>query len=164
MQLLPRILFALAGLAVLAAACGNDADSAPASGDGPMINTLVSAEGLWFLTSGSHEGTELDIRFGEMTMEFPGDGHVVGQAGCNTYRASIEVADDGRWLAGDYAVTDMACDARGLMAAETAFLRALAEATTIRSPDSEAAETFVLTGETTELRFELMRDPGDNAG
>ena len=102
-------LLALAGLAI--AACGSDDDGASDAGGAPTTDEL---SGLRFVSS---DVTGYDLVEGtEITMAFDDEALSVN-AGCNTMNGGYEITD-GAFVAGQFAMTMMACD-ESLMAQDT---------------------------------------------
>ena len=109
---------ALAGLVLVAAACGGGGE------------TAIELDGTaWILTDLAGQGV---IEGAEVTLEFAG-GRVTGWAGCN--RFGVDYASDGAELkiGDEMATTLMWCE--GLMDQETAYRRALTAAESVTLKD-----------------------------
>lgn len=94
-----------------------------------------------FVSTGSEDGTvsSLDSQPAEQTLSFDAEGKFNGNAGCNSYFGSFEVAENNLSL-GAIGSTKMACP-EDVMTAETAFLTAL-----------EKSATYQITGSTLQIR------------
>ena len=126
-------LFALAGLTI--AACGSDNDGSTDSEGTPSAEDL---SGRGFVSS---DVTGYDLVDGsEITMNFLDDSVSVN-AGCNTMSGGYEITD-GTFVAGQFAMTMMACDGP-LMDQDTWLSEFLASSPTIALDGS----TLTLTGE-----------------
>ncbi len=119
-------------IALVAAACG----SAPA----------VSVDGTWQLESGTFGGAPIPLLpTHPVTMTVDGP-EISGVAACNEYRGRIDVSGDA-FVVEEWTATAMGCLPPEVMDAETAFLSALDDVTTVevtgdgrlvlRGPDSE---------------------------
>lgn len=85
------------------------------------------------------------------TMDFGDDGSIAGRAGCNTYRTSFELDDDGALGIGPIATTRMMCEP-AVMDIERRFLEALAQVSTIEVRD----RSLMLHGDGVELLLTVL--------
>ena len=132
-------LIAISSLALVAAACGSDADTS--SGSAPIADDLV---GTTFESTGVTgydlvEGSTIDIGFQE--------GSVGARAGCNTMSGGYEI-NDGNLEVGPMAATMMACD-EPLMAQDTWLSAFLSSGPAIALD----GETLTLTGSDSTITF-----------
>jgi heat shock protein HslJ len=117
-------LLALAGLTL--AACGSDDDGGDGAAESANAPTAEDLSGRGFVSS---DVTGYDLVEGsEITMNFLDDSVSVN-AGCNTMNGGYEITD-GTFVAGQFAMTMMACD-DPLMAQDTWLSEFLASSPTI---------------------------------
>lgn len=158
----------LAFIVVLAAACGDDADTTtadaaddtpdggdqPDGGDEPDDGTRPSLAGDWTLVSLTVDGAEVpkpDEPL-EITIEL---GRINGHLGCNSFFGDLDAADDGTLTVRGLGQTEMACMEPGRMEFESAYGRALAGVTTWAvDPDG-----MTLRGDDAEIRYEPAAPP-----
>ena len=127
-------------LVLLLAACG---DATPGTGSDP-----AALDGDWQLTSGTVDGTDLDLSTGEVTLTVDGVGWG-GTAACNQYFATATGDGDQVTVEG-VGSTEMACD-EPLMALESAYLTALQRVSTVAA----VGDTLTLaSGDGVTLEFE----------
>lgn len=112
-------------------------------------------DGAWQLTSGTYDGAAIVVPDGSrITMTIEGD-TIGGTAACNQYGGTFEL--DGRTITiGPISATEMGCDGP-IMAAESAFLSALADVDTV-----EPSRSLHLTGPASDLQFMIL-PPVDDA-
>ena len=132
-------------LMVLLAACGAaQAPSAPDASGGAVV-------GDWVLTGGSIDGADAPVlEDHRITMTITGS-RVGGTAACNSYGGEIAMRADGLHLENLFQ-TEMACVEPAAMAAEAAYMAALARVREIVRDGDE----LVATGDRVELRFEAL--------
>ncbi|MGY1602683.1 META domain-containing protein [Geodermatophilus sp. SYSU D00815] len=133
----------VAGLLVLTACAGSPA--------APQPDVL----GAWELASGSAGGSPLPRPAGGTATLVFEEGQVSGRSFCNHYSGSYAL-DRGALTIEDLGGTEMGCDP-DVMAAETAFIRALAA---VDRAVLEGAE-LVLTGADVALRFRALASVPD---
>lgn len=139
-------LLALAGLTL--AACGSDDDNGADSANAPTADEL---SGLRFVSS---DVTGYDLVDGtEITMAFDDDAVSVN-AGCNTLNGGYEITD-GAFVAGQFAMTMMACD-EPLMAQDTWLSEFLSASPAISLDGS----TLSLTGDETTITLDEVEPAG----
>ena len=139
-------LLALAGLTL--AACGSDDDNGADSANAPTADEL---SGLRFVSS---DVTGYDLVEGtEITMAFDDDAVSVN-AGCNTLNGGYEITD-GEFVAGQFAMTMMACD-EPLMAQDTWLSEFLSASPAISLDGS----TLSLTGDETTITLDEVEPAG----
>ena len=139
-------LLALAGLTL--AACGSDDDNGADSANAPTADEL---SGLRFVSS---DVTGYDLVEGtEITMAFDDDAVSVN-AGCNTLNGGYEITD-GAFVAGQFAMTMMACD-EPLMAQDTWLSEFLSASPAISLDGS----TLSLTGDETTITLDEVEPAG----
>ena len=145
----PRTSIALLALAGLAfAACGSDDDNGADSANAPTADEL---SGLRFVSS---DVTGYDLVEGtEITMAFDDDAVSVN-AGCNTLNGGYEITD-GAFVAGQFAMTMMACD-EPLMAQDTWLSEFLSASPAISLDGS----TLSLTGDETTITLDEVEPAG----
>ena len=145
----PRTTIALLALAGLAfAACGSDDDG---SADSANVPTADELSGLRFVSS---DVTGYDLVEGtEITMAFDDDAVSVN-AGCNTLNGGYEITD-GAFVAGQFAMTMMACD-EPLMAQDTWLSEFLSASPAISLDGS----TLSLTGDETTITLDEVEPAG----
>lgn len=132
-----RLVLLLLGVLALAA-CATDAGAGGGTAD---------VEGEWRLTGGTADGAELPAPPGtSATLELTGD-QARGTAFCNSWFATVRLDGDTLSLDGT-GRTEIGC-APEVMAAESAYLAALADVRTVAVRGDE----LVLTGDGVELRF-----------
>ena len=120
------------------------AGCAAASGGG---SPGVDVAGEWELVSGTSAGAPLpQPEGGRATLTFDGDG-AGGQSFCNHYSSTYTLDGDALRFDG-IGGTEMACEPE-IMAAETAYVTALAAVTRI----ARDGDDLLLTGDDVELRF-----------
>jgi heat shock protein HslJ len=138
-----RLTIVLIGIASLLAACGagQAAPSDPGASTGEVI-------GDWVLTGGSIDGEDAPVLADHrITMTITGS-TIGGSAACNTYGGEITMGADGLHL-DNLVQTEMACVDPAAMAAEAAYMGALARVREI----VRDGEELVARGEGVELRF-----------
>ncbi len=113
------VLVAGAAVALLLTGCG---DTTPGSGVDP-----ATFDGDWQLTSGSVDGTDLDLAAGDVTLTVDGE-QWGGTSACNQYFATATLDGD-QVTVGGVGSTEMACD-EPRMALEAAYLAGLQRVTT----------------------------------
>jgi heat shock protein HslJ len=141
-----------AAAALLLAACGAaPGGSPPAAAPAP--------DGSWQLVSGSGpEGPLATVEGRAITLDVE-EGQIGGISACNHYGASAQIHGE-RLELGELVQTQMGCEPE-VMAAERAYLAALARAERIRRSGSR----LVISGPAAELRFaELPPVPLDELG
>lgn len=132
---------------LILAACGAPAVS-PSSGG------TIDPDGSWQLTSGATDAGPIPIVADHpITLTIEGS-TVGGTAACNGYGGQIQPTSGGIRIT-DLAWTAMACMPDAVMAAETAYTRALAAVTAIRRD----GDRLVLEGVGIELRFDALPEP-----
>jgi heat shock protein HslJ len=118
-------------------------------GDRPDI------EGAWELTQGTYDGEPIVLPEGSrITLTIEGD-ELGGTSACNQYGGTYEL-DGWSITIGALSMTEMACD-EPIMAAEAAFLAALADVDTV-----EPSRSLWLTGPSSDLQFGIV-PPVDDA-
>lgn len=136
---------AIAALMLTATACGDPASDPDQPGGGSE-----TYEGTWQLVEGHGPEGQIHLVAGyRVTMHIDGTS-AGGTSACNSYGGDISI-DGGSFTMRDGSMTGMACRP-DVMETETAYLAALGAADGISRRDA----TLLLTGEGTELRFELM--------
>lgn len=133
-----RILTTVVVLAVMVAACGEEA----------LPSASPFGEKTWRLTSGAVDGTPLALVDGHPVTLTAADGSVGGTAACNHYGGTLTESGT-RSTITDISVTEMYCGVPGVMELEAAYLAALQRIDTAFNN----ADDLVLTGEGAELRF-----------
>ena len=135
-----------AALLTATAACGDQ--SGPAgSGSGSGSGSSISLTGAWQLTSGTVDGTALDLGVPRpVTLTVDGT-KASGSSACNLYFSDLTVSG-GTVTFGTIGGTEMACQ-DDLMNLEGKYLSALARVT----GGSRAGETLILTGDGVRLEF-----------
>jgi heat shock protein HslJ len=135
-------------LMVLLAACGAAQNpSAPDASGGAVV-------GDWVLTGGSIDGVDAPVlEDHRITMTITGS-HVGGTAACNTYGGEIAMRADGLHFDNLFQ-TEMACVDQAAMAAEAAYMAALARVREI----VRDGEELVARGDGVDLRFEALPPP-----
>lgn len=120
-----------------------------------LTNGEPELDGAWQLTSGTYDGAAIVVPGdARITMTIEGD-TIGGTAACNQYGGTFDL--DGRTISiGPLSVTEMACDGP-IMAAESAFLAALADVDTL-----EPSRSLHLTGPASDLQF-MTLPPVDDA-
>ena len=136
-----RRTFALAGVvAIIAAACGGDDDSADGAGtlpapaptlDGTTVPAAPAAAdppaGAWRAVGGTVDGVEVELIAGaEITLVVDG-GEVNGVAACNQYGTRADFGADGSLLLSEGFITEMGCVDDGVMQLEQTFAQSLWE-------------------------------------
>lgn len=141
-------------LVVLAAACGDDADTETTDDLGNDPGTRPSVAGDWILASLTVGGAEMPLPEGdlEITIEL---GEISGNLGCNSFFGEIDAADDGTLTIGAIGQTEMACLEDGRMEFEFAYGQALGSVTTWAVDPT--GMTF--SGDAVEIRYEQAPPP-----
>ncbi|MFN3219403.1 MAG: META domain-containing protein [Acidimicrobiales bacterium] len=122
MLILPLLLLAVV---LFAAACGDDADTAPAqTGDGDPLGDTE-----WVLTAAEVDGTSLELLDTHPVTLMRTDDGIGGTAACNNYGGDITI-DGSTVTVGDLFQTEMACDPPAAMELESAYTAALARVDT----------------------------------
>jgi len=150
-----RRILAIAVLFVLvAAACGDDADTTTSDDPGGDSGTRPSVAGDWILRSLAVDGAVVPLPDGdlEITIEL---GQISGDLGCNSFFGGIDAADDGTLTVGALGQTEMACLEDGRMDFEFAYGEALSSATAWTVDPN--GMTF--SGDTVEIRYEQAPPP-----
>lgn len=151
-----RRLLALTVLIVLvAAACGDDADTETSDDPGTDdAATRPSVAGDWLLTALTVDDAAISPPDDalEMTIEL---GEIRGNLGCNSFFGEIDAADDGTLTLGAIGQTEMACLEDGRMAFESAYGQALGSVTTWAVDPT--GMTF--SGDAAEIRYEQAPPP-----
>jgi heat shock protein HslJ len=148
-------LFAIAALFVLlAAACGDDADTV--TSDEPVDDppTRPSVAGDWILRSLTVDGEVVSLPDDELEITIQ-LGRISGNLGCNSFFGDVDAADDGTLTIGAIGQTEMACMEPGRMEFEFAYGQALGSVTTW------AVDPLGMTfsGATAEIRYEQAPPP-----
>lgn len=138
-----RQLMILGVLALVAAACGSDADEPAAA---------IGVIGEWELTGGTVDGAAFPMVDGRrITLNVSDDGTVGGTAACNSYGGTY-VADTEDFIASQLFQTEMACEPE-TNASEASFMRAIGQPLTyVADPDR-----LTLRGDQVELIFSPVR-------
>lgn len=111
--------------------------------------------GTWQLQTGTHDGATLPIiADSPITMTIDG-AQVGGRAACNTYGGTIDI-DGASVTIGAMSMTEMGCD-QPVMAAEAAYVAALADVTDAERSDAELR----LHGDGVELNYSLIPPVAD---
>lgn len=149
-----RILALTILIVLVAAACGDDADTETTDDLGNDPGTRPSVAGDWVLGSLTVDGTEMPLPEDdlEITIEL---GEIRGNLGCNSFFGEIDAADDGTLTLGAIGRTEMACLEDGRMDFETAYGQALGSVTTWAVDPT--GMTF--SGDTVEIRYEQAPPP-----
>ncbi len=158
MRRLPLLLVSLlAGLALVAAACGEETSTE--AGDTGTDDTAseepdgVSLDGAWILVQSSVDGTPLALLEDyAVTMNIEGT-DLGGRAACNSYGGNLVLTDTG-FSSGDLFQTEMGCE-EPAMSLEFAYLSSLARVETWTRTGNSAE----LTGDGVSLTFELVPPP-----
>jgi len=130
-----KLLLAFGILGLVMTACGEAAEPA-------------SMEGAWQLASGTLDGEPIPLVDGHpITLTIEGD-TVGGVASCNSYGGSYTLSDGAISISALFQ-TEMACFPEETMSAESAYLEALSQVTSVMSSD----DSLTLTGEGVELVF-----------
>lgn len=150
---------ALLVTAVLLAGCQflpGSGGRGPGSSDPPSTDPAgTDLDGAWQLEAGTHDGAALPIiADSPITMTIDGS-QVGGRAACNTYGGTIEI-EGASVTIGALSMTEMGCD-EPVMAAESAYLAALANVTGAERSDSELR----LLGEGVELTYAFIPPVAD---
>ena len=144
-----RRLLALSVLFVLvAAACGDDAETVTSDDPGDDPGTRPSVAGDWILRSMAVDDAAVNLPDGdlEITIEL---GRISGNLGCNSFFGEIDAADDGTLTIGAIGQTEMACPEDGRMDFESAYGRALSSVTAWAvDPDG-----LTLSGDAVSIRY-----------
>ncbi len=111
--------------------------------------------GVWQLHSGTHDGAELPILTGSPITMTIDNNQIGGRAACNTYGGTIDI-DGASVTISALSMTEMGCD-QSVMAAEAAYIEALADVTGAESSDAELR----LNGESVELTYSLVPPVAD---
>jgi heat shock protein HslJ len=151
------ILLVLAVPIVLLAACARFAPGAGGSPSPESSHETPDLAGAWVLRQGSGPDGDIVVPDGaRITLRFEDD-EVGGQA-CNHYGGAYELRPDGSISFSAMAMTEMAC-AEPMMTVEAAYHAALAAITHV----VRAGDTLTLSGDATELSFELVPPVPDAA-
>lgn len=123
------------------AACGSNEPLGPPAG----------LDGSWKLTSGTHQGSEIEpIASHPITMTFDGT-DVGGTAACNSYGGTFALTD--REISfSEIFRTEMACSPNEVMDLEENYLAALLSVNAVTVTDG----VLVMSGEATTLEFEEL--------
>lgn len=149
-----RFLAILILLVLVAAACGDDADTETTDDPGTDSGTRPSVAGDWILTALTVDGETVALPDDELAMTIQ-LGEISGTLGCNSFFGQIDAADDGTLTVGAIGQTEMACTEPGRMELEGAYGRALSSVTAWTV--DPAGMTF--SGDTAEIRFEQAPPP-----
>jgi heat shock protein HslJ len=165
------ILILTVAVLLIAAACSSDDDTSVAtdpgegsgetgSDDGGPDAGGTDIQGSWTLVMLVEEGDMAIPLPEDATIDLRiDDSEVGGTAACNSYGGSVEIGEDGSFVASDLFQTEMACEPPELMEMETRYLTALDAATAWMIEDGR----LTLTGPDAVLVFERTPDPVDAA-
>ena len=143
-----RRLTALVATVLALAAC-----AAPSAGGRESAVPAVDLLGEWELVDGSAEDSSVPVPPGARATIAFADGQAGGTSFCNSYRGAYTLSGSALRL-DDLYVTEMACVDEDVMAAETAYWRALDAVDAAAVEDGE----LLLTGEGAELRFRQVTE------
>jgi heat shock protein HslJ len=150
-----RRILAIAVLFVLvAAACGDDADTTTSDDPGGDSGTRPSVAGDWILRSLTVDGAVVPLPDSDLEISIE-LGQISGDLGCNSFFGEIDAADDGTLTVGAMGQTEMACLEDGRMDFEFAYGQALSSATAWTVDPN--GMTF--SGDTVEIRYEQAPPP-----
>ncbi len=126
---------------------------------GPVPGSTVPSDfdlnGTWQLQTGTHDGATLPIIAGSPITMTIDAAQVGGRAACNTYGGTIDL-DGASVTISALSMTEMGCD-QPVMAAEAAYIAALADVTDAERSDAELR----LHGDGVELTYSLVPQVAD---
>lgn len=143
-----RFLSIVTLVVLVAAGCGDDAETETTDDSGAGSGTRPSVAGDWILTALTVDGEVVPLPDDELAMTIQ-LGEISGTLGCNSFFGQIDAADDGSLTIGAIGQTEMACMEPGRMELESAYGQALGSVTSWTV--DPAGMTF--SGTATEIRY-----------